>query len=106
MQFHAEILARDEEGAMERILRVFRHRGFGTRSLHAVCDQEKNLIHIKIVGESERPLSQLALQIEKLYEVIEVTVGTMPTVLLGFEFENQVLNQVMRRPVYASSSRG
>lgn len=106
MLFLAEILARDEEGAMERILRVFRHRGFGTKSLEAICDQEQKLLHIKIVGESERPLSQLSLQIEKLYEVIEVTVGTLPSVQLDFEFENRGLNQVIRRPVYASSSRG
>jgi acetolactate synthase II small subunit len=64
--YHAEILARDEEGVMERILRVFRHRGYSTRSLRATCDQEQNLIHIEIEGDSERPLSQLSLQIEKL----------------------------------------
>jgi len=104
MLYHAEILARDEEGVMERILRVFRHRGYGTRSLRATCDQEKNLIHIEIEGESERPLSQLSLQIEKLCEVIDVTVGALPAVLP--KFESRGLNQVMRRPVYASSSRG
>ncbi len=104
MLYHAEILARDEEGVMERILRVFRHRGYSTRTLRATCDQEQNLIHIEIEGDSERPLSQLSLQIEKLCEVIEVTVGSLPTVLP--KFESRGLNQVMRRPVYASSSRG
>ncbi len=104
MLFHAEILARDEEGALERILRVFRHRGYGVRSFRAVADQEQNLLHIEVEGESERPLPQLALQIEKLYEVIEVTVGVLATVLP--KFENRGVNQVMRRPVYASSSRG
>ncbi len=104
MLFHAEILARDEEGALERILRVFRHRGYGTRSFRAALDQEQNLLHIEVEGESERPLPQLALQIEKLYEVIEVTVGVLPSVLP--KFENRGINQVMRRPVYASSSRG
>jgi len=104
MLFHADILARDEEGVMERILRVLRHRGYGTRSLRAVCDQEQNLIHIEIEGESDRPLNQLALQIEKLCEVIEVNVGTQSSVLP--KFESRGLNQVMRRPVYASSSRG
>jgi acetolactate synthase II small subunit len=106
MQFHAEILARDEEGAMERILRVFRHRGYVTKSLQAICDQEQHRLHLKIIGESDRPLSQLSLQIEKLYEVIEVTVSTLPSVEFDFEFENRGLNQGIRRPVYASSSRG
>jgi acetolactate synthase regulatory subunit len=104
MLFHAEILARDEEGVMERVLRVFRHRGYGTKTLRATCDEEQNLIHIEIEGESERPLAQLSLQIEKLCEVIEVTVGTLPAMLP--KFESRGLNQVMRRPVYASSSRG
>jgi acetolactate synthase II small subunit len=104
MLYHAEILARDEEGVMERILRVFRHRGYSTRTLRATCDQEQNLIHIEIEGDSERPLSHLSLQIEKLCEVVEVTVGALPAVLP--KFESRGLNQVMRRPVYASSSRG
>jgi acetolactate synthase II small subunit len=89
---------------MERILRVFRHRGYSTRSFWASCDQEQKLIHIEIEGESERPLAQLSLQIEKLCEVIDVTVGALPLVLP--KFESRGLNQVMRRPVYASSSRG
>jgi hypothetical protein len=33
-----------------------------------------------------------------------VTVGSLPAVLP--KFESRGLNQVMRRPVYASSSRG
>lgn len=75
MQYHARIIARNEEGVLERVLRVLRHRGYSTESLKAVCDLNHNQVHIAIDGATDRSLPHLARNIEKLQEVIQVTVS-------------------------------
>lgn len=72
MLFHAKILARHEDGVLERILRVCRHRKFAVRCFQARIDAGEQLVRIELEGESERPFLMLARQLEKLFEVIDV----------------------------------
>ena len=108
MRFHAEILAQNEDGVLERILRVCRNRGFISQSLRAFSDEENKLMHIHIEGSSDRSLAQLSLQVKKLLDVIEVVVRILPSDVRRLEVETQsvTINIPMRRPVYVSSSRG
>ncbi len=108
MLFHAEITAINEEGALERILRVCRHRGFWTHRLQAVTDPVENRLLIEIEGESERPLLLLTRQLEKLCGVLEVTVGgkRRETAVMVAGQESRVRGSQVRRAVYANSSHG
>lgn len=71
MTFSAEITARHEEGVLERILRVCRHRGFDWESLRARRDL--GTVSIELSGSSERALDLLLRQLEKLDEVLSIT---------------------------------
>ncbi len=75
MRYRAEISARNEEGVMERVLRVCRHRGFWVHRIHADLNEASELVSIEIEGESERLPVLLMRQIEKLDEVGWVTVN-------------------------------
>lgn len=70
MKFVAEITARWEEGVLERILRICRHRGFAWESLQAKL--EVDMVRVELTGRSERVLSLLLRQLEKLDEVLSV----------------------------------
>lgn len=109
MHYRAEIIARNEEGVMERILRVCRHRGFWMHRLSADLDISKDLICIAIEGESERLPTYLLRQIEKLDEVSRVSVnkGSMENAVVSPSTELYLrpsLSNVERKE-YASTSR-
>lgn len=108
MPFHAEILARHEEGVLERILRVCRHRNFAVSSFQARIDAEEQVVRIELAGESDRPFQLLVRQLEKLFEVIDVETlaprrepqaKTKP-------IESRPHVGPVRRAVYASSKHG
>ena len=71
MKFEAEITARCEDGVLERILRVCRHRGFSWQAFGARL--EDDLIRIDMTGSSERALALLLSQLEKIDEVLAIT---------------------------------
>ncbi len=106
MRFHAEIVARNEDGVLERILRVCRHRGFGPSSFYAVASPLENTVHIEIHGSSQRPHTLLVKQLEKLYEVLTVVVNTRETQGVGPSLESRARPAQVRRTVYASSGHG
>ncbi len=108
MRFQADILAHNEEGILERILRVCRSRGYVSQSLRADYHQNERLLSISIEGQSERPLAQLSLQVKKLFDVIDVTVKSLPSEVQhhASEASPMHLNALIRRTAYVSSSRG
>lgn len=106
MQFEANIKARNEDGILERILRTCRHRGFGMHAVHAFVDPEGETVQIQIKGESERSPVLLARQIEKFYDVLEVSVEIPKQEFpaLASANELQVPINFMRRASYARTS--
>lgn len=108
MLFHAEITVRNEEGVMERVLRICRHRGFGMHRLNAALNLAQQLIRIEIEGESERLPVLLMRQIEKLDELMEMSMGELSirTPPLALANENFARSSKIGRIEYASSSHG
>jgi acetolactate synthase II small subunit len=66
------ILANDKPVLVERILRVVRHRGFTIMQILATQNQDSHLAKIEIVVDSNRPITLITNQIEKLWDVTEV----------------------------------
>lgn len=59
---------------LERLLRVIRHRGFTVRKINAECTENCKLLHITVTVTSERPVSLLSKQIEKIFGITQVAV--------------------------------
>ena len=108
MLFHAEITVRNEEGVLERVLRVCRHRGFGMHRLSAALNIAQESICIEIEGESERLPFHLMRQIEKLDEVMAVSVGglNLEVSALASGKEAFVRPSKVGRVKYANTSHG
>ncbi|MDG3086746.1 acetolactate synthase 2 small subunit [Vibrio hannami] len=66
------IEANDKPVLVERILRVVRHRGFIIKQILATQNQESKLAKIEIVVDSDRPITLITNQIEKLWDVTHV----------------------------------
>lgn len=67
------IKANDKPVLLERILRVIRHRGFVIKKVDATQNHHSNIATIAIIVDSDRPISILINQIEKLWDVTTVT---------------------------------
>lgn len=55
---------------LERILRVIRHRGFELKSLNV--ESEEHIFNLTLTLSSQRPLTLLTHQLEKLFDIIEI----------------------------------
>ena len=66
------IKANDKPVLVERILRVVRHRGFIIKQILATQNQESRVAKIEIVVDSDRPITLITNQIEKLWDVTQV----------------------------------
>lgn len=71
------IQANDKPVLVERILRVVRHRGFTIKQILATQNQTSHLAKIEIVVDSNRPITLITNQIEKLWDVTEVTTSNL-----------------------------
>ncbi|WP_081297880.1 MULTISPECIES: acetolactate synthase 2 small subunit [unclassified Gilliamella] len=71
MQHQLTIKAYDKLGSLERILRVLRHRGGHITSMQ-MQTIENNLLILTITLTTERWLSTLQKQVEKLEDVIAI----------------------------------
>lgn len=69
-----DIKADDKPVLLERVLRVVRHRGFIVKQVAGTQNHESNIASVEIIVDSERPISFLTNQIEKLWDVISVEV--------------------------------
>ncbi|WP_018651261.1 acetolactate synthase 2 small subunit [Actinobacillus capsulatus] len=70
-RYDLTIKANTRPETLERILRVIRHRGFGVLNLQAVNSGEE--IAIQLTLQSQRDISLLTAQLEKLFDVLAVS---------------------------------
>ncbi len=66
------IEANDKPVLVERILRVVRHRGFTIKQILATQNHESKVARIEIVVDSDRPITLITNQVEKLWDVTHV----------------------------------
>ncbi|MBC7001444.1 acetolactate synthase 2 small subunit [Photobacterium sp. BZF1] len=64
-----DIKADDKPVLLERILRVIRHRGFVIKQVNATQNHESKIASIEILVDSDRPITTLINQIEKLWDI-------------------------------------
>ncbi|EOX4463942.1 acetolactate synthase 2 small subunit [Vibrio alginolyticus] len=69
-----DIKADDKPVLLERVLRVIRHRGFVIKQVAATQNHESKVASVEIIVDSDRPISFLISQIEKLWDVRKVEV--------------------------------
>ncbi|MDN3679331.1 acetolactate synthase 2 small subunit [Vibrio tapetis subsp. quintayensis] len=84
-----DIKADDKPVLLERVLRVVRHRGFIIKQVAATQNHESHVASVEIIVDSDRPITFLTNQIEKLWDIKSVTV----TLLHGNELPNNNLQQ-------------
>ncbi len=75
-----DIKADEKPVLLERVLRVIRHRGFIIKQVNATQNHESKIASVEIIVDSDRPITTLINQIEKLWDI-----RTVKTTLL----ENQ-----------------
>jgi len=66
------IEAKKSPELLERLLRVCRHRGFTIDSMNAEMTNAKQVSHITLTVCSERDISLLTKQIEKIVGILQV----------------------------------
>ncbi|PWI31813.1 acetolactate synthase 2 small subunit [Vibrio albus] len=71
------IKADDKPVLLERVLRVVRHRGFIIKQVLATQNQESKVAKVEIVVDSDRPISLLTNQVEKLWDVKAVNTSRL-----------------------------
>jgi acetolactate synthase II small subunit len=69
-----DIKAEDKPVLLERVLRVVRHRGFIVKQVAGTQNHHSKIASVEIIVDSDRPISFLTNQIEKLWDVISVEV--------------------------------
>ncbi|PSW01418.1 acetolactate synthase 2 small subunit [Photobacterium lipolyticum] len=71
-----DIKADDKPVLLERVLRVIRHRGFIIKQVIATQNHESKIASVEIIVDSDRPISTLINQIEKLWDIrtVETTI--------------------------------
>ncbi|MGL6026766.1 MAG: acetolactate synthase 2 small subunit [Vibrio sp.] len=84
-----DIKADDKPVLLERVLRVTRHRGFVIKQVAATQNHASTIASVEIIVDSDRPISTLTNQIEKLWDVRSVDV----TVIRNDELPNNNLQQ-------------
>ncbi|MGF1763315.1 acetolactate synthase 2 small subunit [Aliivibrio kagoshimensis] len=77
IQHLLNIEANDRPVLLERVLRVIRHRGFTILKVTATQNQSNKIAKIEIIVESERPISLITNQVEKLWDIRTVDVTTL-----------------------------
>lgn len=69
-----DIKADDKPVLLERVLRIVRHRGFTVRQVAGTQNHQSKIASVEIIVDSDRPITFLTHQIEKLWDVISVDV--------------------------------
>ncbi|EAS41730.1 acetolactate synthase 2 small subunit [Photobacterium profundum] len=64
-----DIKADDKPVLLERVLRVIRHRGFIIKQVNATQNHESKIASVEIIVDSDRPITTLINQIEKLWDI-------------------------------------
>ncbi|AAF93208.1 TPA: acetolactate synthase 2 small subunit [Vibrio cholerae] len=84
-----DIKADDKPVLLERVLRVTRHRGFVIKQVAATQNHASKIASVEIIVDSDRPITTLTNQIEKLWDVRTVEV----TAIRNDELPNNNLQQ-------------
>lgn len=84
-----DIKADDNGVLLERVLRVTRHRGFVIKQVAATQNHASKIASVEIIVDSDRPITTLTNQIEKLWDVRTVEV----TAIRNDELPNNNLQQ-------------
>ncbi|WP_100753427.1 acetolactate synthase 2 small subunit [Vibrio salilacus] len=84
-----DIKADDKPVLLERVLRVVRHRGFVVKQVAGTQNHASKIASVEIIVDSDRPISFLTNQIEKLWDVRSVEV----TKIANDELPNNNLQQ-------------
>lgn len=84
-----DIKADDKPALLERVLRVTRHRGFVIKQVAATQNHASKIASVEIIVDSDRPITTLTNQIEKLWDVRTVEV----TAIRNDELPNNNLQQ-------------
>jgi len=74
MKYLLIIQADNSPELLERLLRVCRHRGFTMQNIHAETTENEKSLHVTLTVCSERPVSLLSKQIEKIFGVSQVSI--------------------------------
>ena len=72
MNYTVYLQAEAQPAALERLLRVVRHRQFELRSLNMEASADRRRLTIRVSVSSERPIDQLRNQLMKLNDVLWV----------------------------------
>lgn len=73
-KYQLVIMADDKQVVLERILQVTRYRGFLINAMNAEVNTGNNVATITMTVSSERPISLLVDQINKLIDIKSVKV--------------------------------
>jgi acetolactate synthase II small subunit len=73
MQYLITIKADNSPELLERLLRVCRHRGFSIQNINGETSEDNKTLTVALTVCSERPISLLSKQLEKLFAVNQVT---------------------------------
>ncbi|AFC56917.1 acetolactate synthase 2 small subunit [Vibrio cholerae] len=84
-----DIKADDKPVLLERVLRVTHHRGFVIKQVAATQNHASKIASVEIIVDSDRPITTLTNQIEKLWDVRTVEV----TAIRNDELPNNNLQQ-------------
>ena len=81
MKYLMIIKADNSPELLERLLRVCRHRGFSVQNINGETTEDEKSLHLTLTVCSDRPVSLLSKQLEKLFGVIQVvTIGQEQTI--------------------------
>ncbi|ALO36304.1 acetolactate synthase [Colwellia sp. MT41] len=78
-KYQLVIMADDKQVVLERILQVTRYRGFLINAMNAEVNTGNNVATITMTVSSDRPISLLIDQINKLIDIKDVKVDASPT---------------------------
>ena len=88
-----DIKADDKPVLLERVLRVVRHRGFVVKQVAGTQNHASKIASVEIIVDSDRPISFLTNQIEKLWDVRTVEVTQIAN--------DQLPNNNLQQKIYA-----
>lgn len=75
MNYTVYVQTEARPAALERLLRVVRHRQFELRSLNMEANTDRRIMIVRVTVESERPIDHLRNQLMKLNDVLGVEMG-------------------------------
>jgi acetolactate synthase II small subunit len=75
MKHELTVAVKNQSIAVERFLRVARHRGFNLT--HLELEGHDDLFHVKLTVDSDKPIYLLTTQLSKLVEVQQINLHTI-----------------------------